>query len=71
MAMSKYNSLWEYVRENGSQSFSLTFEEIQKLIGMPIDHSFLTYKKELTEYGYEVEKISLKKQIVVFKRMEE
>ncbi len=70
MAMSKYNSLWEYVQKNGSQSFSLTFEEIQKLIGMPIDHSFLTYKKELTEYGYEVEKISLKKQIVVFKRME-
>ncbi len=69
--MSKYNSLWEYVQKNGSQSFSLTFEEIQKLIGMPIDHSFLTYKKELTEYGYEVEKISLKKQIVVFKRMEE
>ncbi len=71
MAMSKYNSLWEYVQKNGSQSFSLTFEEIQKLIGMPIDHSFLTYKKELTEYGYEVGKISLKKQIVVFKRMEE
>ncbi len=69
--MSKYNSLWEYVQKNGSQSFSLTFEEIQKLIGMPIDHSFLTYKKELTEYGYEVGKISLKKQIVVFKRMEE
>lgn len=68
--MSKYNSLWEYVRENGSQSFSLTFEEIQNLIGIPIDHSFLTYKKELTEYGYEVEKISMKKQIVAFKRIE-
>ena len=60
--MSKYNALWEYVQKNGSQSFRLTFEEIQDIAGISIDHSFLNYKKELTEYGYQVGKISLKEQ---------
>ncbi len=71
MAMSKYNALWEYVRENGSQSIKLTFDEIQNIAGIPIDHSFLKYKKELTEYGYEVEKIAMKTQTVVFKKTED
>ncbi len=67
--MSKYNPLWEYVQKNGSQSFKLTFEEIQKIAGIPIDHSFLKYKKELTEYGYQVGKISMKEQTVNFIRV--
>lgn len=69
--MSKYNPLWEYVQKNGSLSFELTFEEIQAIAGIPIDHSFLTYKKELTEYGYQVGKISMKKQTVVFNKADE
>lgn len=60
--MSKYNSLWEYVRDNGNSSLKMTFEQIQQIAGIPIDHSFLKYKKELTEYGYKVEKISMKGQ---------
>ncbi len=67
--MSKYNALWEYVRENGSQSMKLTFEEIQSIAGIPIDHSFLKYKKELMEYGYEVGKISMKEQTVIFNKV--
>ncbi len=67
--MSKYNSLWEYVKSNGSQSFQLTFEEIQNIAGIPIDHSFLKYKKELTEYGYHVGKISMKEQTVIFNKI--
>ncbi|HBG4698503.1 TPA: hypothetical protein KQE48_000508, partial [Clostridioides difficile] len=58
--MSKYSSLWEYVKKNNSQSFKLTFEEIKDIAGIEIDHSFLKYKKELNEYGYQVGKISLK-----------
>lgn len=69
--MSKYNALWEYVQENGAQSCKLTFDEIWNIAGIPIDHSFLKYKKELTGYGYEVEKISMKTQTVVFKKTEE
>lgn len=67
--MSKYNALWEYVQKNGKESFRLTFEEIQKIAGVPIDHSFLKFKKELTEYGYQVEKISMKEQTILFQKV--
>ncbi len=66
--MSKYDALWEYVRKNGSSSFKLTFDEIQNIAQVPIDHSFLKYKKELAEYGYQVGKISMKEQTVTFNK---
>lgn len=66
--MSKYDLLWKWIRENGSGSFRLTFEEIEKITGIPIDHSFLKFKKELLEYGYEVGKISMKEQTVSFRK---
>ena len=68
--MSKYNALWEYVQKTEKESFRLTFEEIQDIAGIPIDHSFLKYKKELTEYGYQVGKISMKEQTVLFTKMD-
>lgn len=61
--------MWEYVKNNGNQSIKLTFDEINEIAGLPIDHSFLQYKKELPEYGYEVGKISLKLQTVEFKKL--
>ncbi|WP_418745990.1 hypothetical protein [Frisingicoccus sp.] len=67
--MSKYVSLWEYVQKNDSPSFKLTFEEIEKIAGVPIDHSFLRYKKELTAYGYQVGKISMKEKTVIFNKI--
>lgn len=68
--MSKYDALWEYVQKKESPSLKLTFEEIQGVIGIPIDHSFLKCKKELTKYGYQVGKISMKEQTVVFNRQD-
>lgn len=68
--MSKFNPLWEYIQKNGDNSFKLTFEEIQDITGFPIGHSFLRYKKELLEYGYEVGKISMKEQTVIFNKTE-
>lgn len=68
--MSKYDSLWEYVQKNGSGSFKLTFEEIQSIAGIPIDHSFLKYKKELLQYGWHVGKISMKEQTVLFQKLD-
>lgn len=68
--MSKYNLLWEYVKKRGSESFKLTFTEIENILGIPIDHSFLKYKKELTEYGYQVGKISMKEQTVIFDKIQ-
>ena len=67
--MSKYNDLWKYVQNNGSLSFTLTFDEIAHITGTAIDHSFLQYKKELTEYGYQVGKISMKNQTVSFHKI--
>ncbi len=68
--MSKYDALWEHVQQRGEQSLKLTFEEIQDILGIPIDHSFLKYKKELTDYGYQVGKISMKEQTVIFSRID-
>lgn len=48
--MSKYDALWVWIKEKGTDSFKLTFAEIQQIAGLPIDHSFLTYKKELMDY---------------------
>lgn len=69
-SMSKYDLLWEYLRQNGTPSLKLTFDEIQNIVGIPIDHSFLKFKKELTDYGYQVGKISMKEQTVLFNRIE-
>lgn len=67
--MSKYDALWDHVKKIGDQSLKLTFEEIQKIAGMPIDHSFLKYKKELAGYGYQVGKISMKNKTVIFEKL--
>ena len=67
--MSKYDALWEYIRDSGSASVKLTFDEIQVIAGIPVDHSFLNYKKELNSYGYQVAKISLKEQTVAFTKL--
>lgn len=67
--MSKYKLLWDWIKENGTDSFKLTYDEIEKIAGLSIDHSFLTYKKELLEYGYRVVKISMKEQTVAFEKV--
>ncbi len=68
--MSKYDALWEHIKKDGRQSFKLSFAEIQDIAGIPIDHSFLNYKKELADYGYQVGKISLIEQTVIFTKIE-
>ena len=69
--MSKYNTLWTYIHENGESQLTLTFDEIGQIAGVPLDHSFLKYKKELCNYGYEVVKISMKAQTVLFAKRQE
>ena len=67
--MSKYEPLWKYLKENKKENYQLSYEEIKTILGFEIDHSFLTYKKEAKEYGYEVSKISLKEKIVKFNKI--
>ena len=67
--MSKYKPLWKWINENKTESFILSFSEIEEIAAVPIDHSFLNYKKELEEYGFKVGKISLKEQTVSFEKL--
>jgi hypothetical protein len=66
--MSKYEPLWRFLQADGSELLELSFERIKEVLGFEIDHSFLNYKKEAAEYGYTVEKISIKGQTVDFRR---
>lgn len=65
--MSKYEPLWKYVKEKAPEK--LSFEEIKSILGFEIDHSFLIYKKELKEYGFEISKISMKGKTIFFKKI--
>ena len=44
-------------------------KKLKKNLGSDIDRSFLTYKKESKECGYEVGKISMKEKTVVFNKI--
>ena len=66
--MSKYDALWDYVQRQEGAELQLSFAEIEEIVGVPIDHSFLRYKKELEAYGWQVGKISMKGQTVRFRR---
>ncbi len=69
--MDKYNLLWkyliEYFKENNN-NLTLSFADINKIASIPLDHSFLKYKKELEQYNIKVDKISLKNKYVIFKK---
>lgn len=66
--MSKYERLWSHIKNCGKDDLTLTFAEVGNIAGVPIAHSFLRYKKELVEYGWKVQKISMKEQKVTFRK---
>ena len=67
--MSKYEPLWLYLNENNQDRYNLSYEKIKNILVFKLDHSFLTFKKELLEYGYEVKKISLKEKYVIIEKI--
>lgn len=67
--MSKYEPLWKYLKENNQDNYKISYEEIKNILGFEIDHAFLTYKKEVKEYGYEVGKISMKEKTIIFNKV--
>ena len=69
--MSKYAALRESIRERGQPQLTLSFDAVEELAGVPLDHSFLSCKKELTAYGYAVGRISMKNRTVLFIKSEE
>ncbi len=64
--MSKYRPLWEYVAKTNEYPLKMSFDDILSVLGFPIDHSFLSCKKETADYGFTVKKISLKEKTVIF-----
>lgn len=67
--MSKYAALWRWIAAQSGGALELSFAEIEGIAGLPLDHSFLNCKKELTDFGWKTEKISLKQQTIVSKRL--
>lgn len=58
--MSKYDPLWDFVQSRQESSFKLTFEDIQCIVGMPKDHSFLKCKRSLRTTDMRSEKYQRK-----------
>ena len=67
--MSKYDPLWVHVAAMDGETVTLSFDQVAQVLGFPIDHSFLNFKKELAAYGWQVGPISLKNQTVRFTRV--
>ena len=61
--------MWKYLKEANKENYKLSYDEIKEILGFEIDHSFLTNKKELKEYGYEVGKISIKEKTIIFNKL--
>ena len=66
--MSKYDKLWNYVKDNNLDSYKLSYDKIKEIFGFDINHSFLRYKNEFIYYGYIVKKISIKEKYVIIER---
>lgn len=67
--MSKYQPLWQYLAKRHEDTITLSFDDVFAVTGFPFDHAFLTFKKELPEYGWKFEKLSLKNKTVSFIRI--
>ena len=65
--MSKYDPLWEYIRKHEPEM--ITFDEVEAVCGIPLDHAFLTFKKELPAYGFRVGKISMKEKTIRIEKL--
>ncbi|HJA27521.1 MAG TPA: hypothetical protein H9720_04220 [Candidatus Limosilactobacillus intestinigallinarum] len=67
--MSKYERLWKYIVDSGQDQLTIPFSAVERITGIPLDYSFLGYKKELLDYGYQVDHIFLKKQEIQISRI--
>ncbi len=66
--MSKYQPLWQYVVEQKQDHLELSFATIASILGFPMDYTILKDKQELVSFGYELTKILLKTETVLFNR---
>ena len=43
--MSKYEPLWDFISKRNEDDLTLTFADIENIVGVPLNHSFLTAKR--------------------------
>lgn len=60
ISLSKYEPLWRFLSGDGSGCIQFSFERIDEILGFPLDYSFLNYKQEAEQYGYNSERSALK-----------
>lgn len=56
----------EIYKGKNENKLKLSFCEIENILQFLIDHSFLNYKKELSQYEYNVLNISMKEKVIYF-----
>lgn len=61
--MSKYDPLWRYFENRDEAEIVLLFDDIRGILGFPLDHSFLNFKKELEAFHYRVKKNQLERKV--------
>ena len=61
-------SFTNFIKEQSSDTLKLTYDKIENIAGIPLDHLCLTYKKELLEFGWQVKKIHMKEKCVEFEK---
>ena len=69
--MEKYDVLWLWIAANGTDGMTLSYDDIERIAGCPVDHSFLNCKKRLLPFGWKVDKISMKQKTIRFVRTEQ
>lgn len=67
--MSKYKPLWEFIAACPEQTLTLSFDRVAKITGFAFDHAFLSFKKELADYGWRFVRLSLNSRWVSFERL--
>ena len=77
----KYQNLTDYLRKSGQKEICLTLNEIQEILGFPLDASAYQYREfwanctastkaySWMEAGYEIIKVDLNNGILVFKQI--
>ena len=64
--MSKYKPLWEFIAACPEQTLTLSFDRVAEITGFAFDHAFLSFKKELADYGWRFVRLSLNSRWVSF-----
>ena len=66
--MQQFQPLWEFINAQNRTECKLSFDSIESILGFPLDHSFLSAKKQLNAYGFRVKKFYLAEKTEHYKK---